>query len=110
VLAEQIGEMVIDIEVQAESGRAAHLVVEHGIDMRIVQERGKIRMDRCMRGNFIGMNPAKDQQVMIVGQVTLCPNNRAKPFIIIEKTKDSDQRCLGRKPVELGETSTRRAG
>jgi hypothetical protein len=47
---------------------------------------------------------------MIVRQVAQRPDSRAEPFIIIQKTKDSDQCRLGWKPVELGEASTRRMG
>jgi len=59
--------------------------------------------------DFIGMDPAENQQVMIFWQVVQCPDDGIEPLVAPEKAENPDQSVSGRDIVEHRKFFPRRA-
>ena len=62
-----------------------------------------------MRPDFVGVDAAENQQMVILGQVVQGPDRGIEPLVAPEKAKDADQPAVLRHLVEDGKPGARGA-
>ena len=76
-----------------------------GVDEPGIEQRRQHRIDLLVRLDFVGVNPAKNQQMILFRQVVQRANDRIEPLVAPEKAEHADQFAVvwrlieDRKPV-----------